>query len=251
MPSTITGLIIFVAFLAPGFVYIRRTETRLPGRSRSSLQEAGSLVTVSLLVDTVVLGLFGLARTFSVPSLPDVGALVREPGQYFENHYVRVVGWALLLLLLTMLLAWIAAVPPRWSVTLGERLPDRISGPLTDYVSTRRRRPIEQTSGWGSAFLGNQEESVHVGLRLVDGTYLFGKLYSFNEQLAESPDRSLQLEPPVEIRTSSSQDSVALDCDLIEIAVRNIKTLTVHYLPEPIAASFETKWCDELGRSSS
>jgi len=54
----------------------------------------------------------------------------------------------------------------------------------------------------------------------------------FNPQIEESDDRSLQLAGPVEIRTPTADRVELLDADALVIAASEIKTISVHYLPE-------------------
>ena len=64
MPTTLVGLAIFVTFLTPGFVYLVRTETRLPERRYSLLRETVTIVSVSLAVNGVILGLSRFSDTY-------------------------------------------------------------------------------------------------------------------------------------------------------------------------------------------
>jgi len=58
MPTTIGSLLIFVAALTPGFVYLMRTETRLPGRRYTPVRESALIVSASLAAFGVVFIVF-------------------------------------------------------------------------------------------------------------------------------------------------------------------------------------------------
>ena len=179
MPETLSGLAIFVVLLTPGFVYLVRTETRLPERRYSPLRETVTIMAVSLAVDAAVLGVFAAVRGLFPAVTPDVGALVHSPSAYFQRHYAEVRLWAALLLLAAACLGAVIAVPPEWSGKLASRI-KRWPGPtVTAFIDTRRSQgPIGQVSGWGFAFK-RAGHRVFVGLDLRDGTYLDGPLQSF------------------------------------------------------------------------
>ena len=231
MPTTVGSLVLFVALLTPGFVYLTRAETRLPRQKYTALRETAKVVSASLFVDSIVLGLFGAVRT-AVPRLtPDVGALVRTPADYFKEHYLEVVSWGAGLLALAVGLAAVCAVPPRWTLHLLKWLDLNPLYNLVSSIERRRQSPIIHESGWGTAFLRYPECTIYVGLDLVDGSYVYGELGEFNSQLEETSDRSLQLLGPVEIRSSAPEaDSMAsLDVSSLIVSANQIKTIAVHY----------------------
>lgn len=232
MPTTVSGLLLFVALLTPGLVYLVRTETRLPGRQYTVLRETALVVSVSLLANTLVLGLFGILRTLWSGGTPDPGSIVRDPGTYLRGHYVMVTLWGAGLLLVAVVVAALIAVPPAWS---GRLLPRSGPWPLPTIrtaIERRQRSPIAPESGWGTAFFRYPELQVHLGLRLMDGTYLYGRLLTFSPQIEENDDRSLQLAGPVEIRTPSAEAPESMEADVVVVSARAIKTMSVHYLPD-------------------
>jgi len=232
MPTTVSSIFIFVALLMPGFVYLARTESRLPGQQYTALRETASIVSASLLSNILVLAAFEIVRTVWPGGTPDAGAIVRDPGDYFQAHYVDVTVWSAALLLLAIGVAAIAAVPPAWSESFAGRIDVWPAPPLRSAIARRRRSSISPESGWGSAFFRYPDRIVHLGLRLRDGTYLYGRLLEFNPQIEESDDRSLQLAGPVEIRTPTADRVELLDADAVVIAASEVKTISVHYLPE-------------------
>jgi len=232
MPTTVSSIFIFVALLVPGFVYLARTESRLPGQQYTALRETASIVSASLFSNLVVLAVFGILRASWPAATPDVGAIVRDPAVYFRAHYVEVTVWSAALLMVAIGVAAIAAVPPAWSESVAARTNVWPAPALRAAVARRRRSSIAPESGWGRAFHRHPDRVVHLGLRLRDGTYLYGRLLEFNAQIEESDDRSLQLAGPVEIRTPSADSTAPLDADAVLVGASEIKTITVHYLPE-------------------
>ncbi len=90
MPATLSGLAIFVVFLTPGFVYLVRTETRLPEKRYSPLRETVTIMAVSLAVNSVILGMFAALRGLLPTITPNVGAFIRAPTAYFHDNYAEV-----------------------------------------------------------------------------------------------------------------------------------------------------------------
>lgn len=232
MPTTVGGFLLFVALLTPGFVYLVRTESRLPGQQYTVLRETALVVSVSLLANTLALGLLGILRMLWPGGTPDTGAIVRDPGTYFRGHYMMVTLWGAGLLLVAVAVAALIAVPPAWSGRLLARPKVWPLAAIRTAIERRQRSPIAPESGWGRAFFRYPERRVHVGLRLTDGTYLYGRLLTFSPQIEENDDRSLQLAGPVEIRTPSAELPKPLDADVVVVSARAIKTMTVHYLPD-------------------
>ena len=232
MPTTVSGLLLFVALLTPGFVYLVRTESRLPGQQYTVLRETALVVSFSLLANTLALGLFGIFRTLWPGGTPDTGAIVRDPGTYFQGHYVMVTLWGAGLLLVAVAVAALIAVPPAWSGRLLSRSDLWPIPAIRTSIERRQRGQIARESGWGSAFFRYPDHQVHLGLRLMDGTYLYGRLLTFSPQIEENDDRSLQLAGPVEIRTPSAEAPQPMEAGVVVVSARAIKTMSVHYLPD-------------------
>ena len=232
MPTTVSSLVVFVALLTPGFVYLARTESRLPGQQYTALRETAAVVSASLLANAVVLAMFSILRMLWPSVTPDVGSFVRAPDTYFRDHYAEVTLWSAGLLLGSVAIAAVAAVPPAWVEALLNRVDVWPAPTLRSAIARRQRAAIAPESGWGTAFYRYPDRCVHVGLRLVDGTYLYGRLLEFNPQIEENEDRSLQLMGPIEIRPPSAEDLTMLDADVMVVSASEIKTISVHYLPD-------------------
>lgn len=79
MPSSLIGLVLFAAFVLPGYVWTRVVETRRPRPNRSGLTEAADLVFTGLLATT--------AATIIVVSVGEMsfGQLLREGEVYLQS----------------------------------------------------------------------------------------------------------------------------------------------------------------------
>ena len=237
MPTTIGRLFVFVAILTPGFVYLTRTETRLPGRRYSALRETASIVSVSVATNSVVLLGFWIVQSMLPGVTPDVAALVRDPMAYVADQPAQATIWFVVLLGGAVGLGALVAVPPAWSGRLFSRVGFWPGPTITEYVENRRaREPIAPESGWGTAFHEQPDRIVYVGLLLRDGTYLDGPLRSFSSQLEENDQRSIRLGRPVRIRTpeAAEEELVPWDVDAAIVSAGEIKMVSVHYLPEDL-----------------
>ncbi len=232
MPTTIGSLLIFVAALTPGFVYLMRTETRLPGRRYTPVRESALIVSASLAAFGVVFIFIWVARGAFPTHTPDVGQFVRHPQAYFSGHYIEVTLWAIGSLIGAVCVASLAAVPPRRVISLVSWLNVWPGPPIQSYIKNRHRRdPIAPESGWGVAFHQHPDELVYVGLRLKDGSYLDGPLGMFSSQIEENDNRSIQIVRPVRIRTSTDDEEKAWDVDAVIVSASQIKTLSINYIP--------------------
>ena len=234
MPTTLVGLAIFVTFLTPGFVYLVRTETRLPERRYSLLRETVTIVSVSLAVNGVILGLFAILRYLLPTITPDAGAIVRESSTYFQSNYAEVTLWSAVLLLAATCLAAVIAVPPAWSSKCASKIRFWPGPTIATFIATRQLQgPIEQLSGWGFAFTKRPHHRVYVGLDLKDGTYLYGPLFAFSTDLEENDARSIQIGRPVKIRPPGDNITAAEDWDVdrVIVSASQLKTISVRYVP--------------------
>ena len=233
MPMTLVGVAIFVIFLTPGFVYLVRTETRLPERRYSPLRETVTIVSVSLAVNGIILGLFAILRYLLPTITPDAGEIVREPGIYFQSNYAEVTLWSAGLLLAAACLAAVVAVPPEWSSRGASKIKFWPGPAIATFIATRRLQgPIEQLSGWGFAFTKRPHHRVYVGLDLKDGTYLYGPLFAFSTDLEENDARSIQIGRPVKIRPPGDDITATEDWDVdrVIVSASQIKTISVRYV---------------------
>ncbi len=230
MPETLGGLALFAALLVPGFVYLERRESRQAGQQFSALRETGQILFTSLVCDAVVVGVLGVARGFAPGRTPDVGALVRDGGAFGRVHYVELLAWGIVSLAGACALAALAAAPPSWVGKLVGLIRPDLESPARQEIARRQRPRITSESAWSAAFLLYPERVPHLGVTLLDGTYLFGRLLSSNPQVDETADRSLILAAPVSIRCEVDEDPRPLDADTVVISAEQIRYIAVTYL---------------------
>src|ERR1700722_19017522 len=114
MPTTLTGLLLFVVALLPGFAYLVGKERHGTERRLSPFRETVAIVAASVTSELVVLVIFAVIRTIWPSITPNVGALLREGGVYLRGssghrgHYGQFAIWGLSLLTAAVLVAYFA-----------------------------------------------------------------------------------------------------------------------------------------------
>jgi len=112
MPTTLTGLLLFVALLLPGFAYLVGKERHGTEWHTSPFRETVAIVAAGVTSELAVLGLFAAVRATFPSWTPDVGALIRHGGgTYAISHYRSLTALGLILLGASTGLAYLVTVP--------------------------------------------------------------------------------------------------------------------------------------------
>lgn len=229
IPSDLTGLLLFVILLLPGFAYNSVRARRRPDRQLTALQETVIIVSASLAALAAVGVVFAIIRALLPGVTPDVRAVLFSTHVYLQAHYVRTTWWAVALLAVAILGAMGAAVAQDSQQLRRTRYLRRLAAPPD---------PSTQ-SGWWIAFgpgldAGHQ---VHVGCTLDDGSYVSGRLRSYSQVAEDTPDRDLVLRAPIKVRPRGASDTMeASNVTLMTISARHIVTMAVTYVarvPQP------------------
>ena len=97
VPTTLTGLLLFVVLLLPGFAYLVGKERHGTERRLSPFRETVAIVAASVTSELFVLIVFAAIRALWPSRTPDVGALIRDAGSYLRSshvHYQNLAVWA-------------------------------------------------------------------------------------------------------------------------------------------------------------
>lgn len=208
MPSTLTGLLVFLALLLPGFAFVTLLRRGRPGYRLSVLQETASIAVASVLAELAVLGMFVLVHTWARTWTPDVGQLITAPRGYLAAHYPMVFLWAAGLLLVACVLAGVAG------------------GVLA-------RRPVHESavSAWWTLFEDwPQGRTPQVQCELDDGSYVAGELGDWNTWSEDSPDRDIILKAPITYRPAGSSGYHQHPVSAVCVSARRIVTMFVGYV---------------------
>lgn len=232
MPTTLTGLLLFVVLLLPGFAYLVGKERHGTERSLSPFRETVAIVAASVSSELVVLALFGAIGAIRPTATPDVGALIRNGGAYVAGtpghpgHYRSVAVWGVALLAAATLGAYLATKPGVRG--LGEKL--RLTGPY----------PHDSTvSAWWILFERWPDgRDIQVACVLDDGSAIRGRFGSFNTTAEDSPDRDIILQEPLYYRPPGSAEELLYDMSTVCFSARRIVSLFVNYSdPAPLTAT--------------
>jgi len=233
VPTTLIGLLLFVALLAPGFVYVLRREAERPARPVSAFRETALVVLVSVVCNVAVLLILGVLRGLASQHTPDVGALVRQPASYARGHYRLLFGWGVGLLMLASVLAVVLAQP---AVTA------KLSRAVRGVRGLRWLLPaptgaLQPMSAWWRLFAGDLVQPstrIYLGCELDDGSYIAGWLRSYNHDAPESGDRDLVLSAPVTERPPRADTAEELaDVQYTVISARRLTALHVTLVKLP------------------
>lgn len=226
VPSGLTGAVLFIVLLWPGFAYFSIRARNSPDRQLTSLQEIVTIVSASLIAIAATGVLFGIIRVAWPGETPDVRSLLFQPRTYLQAHYVRTGWWALILLTVAVLGSICAAeVQSNPRMKRFRRLSWLTAAPDPSTMS-----------GWWIAFSGRDphKEHVYVGCTIDDGSYVSGRLHSFSQVAEDSADRDLVLRAPISVRPVGAKQTEAIkDAALMTISARHIVTVTVTYVRIP------------------
>jgi Family of unknown function (DUF6338) len=127
MPTTLTGLLLFVVLLLPGIAYVVGRERHTAGQQFSAFRETAIVVAASVSFELIVLVAFAVIRTVWPGNTPDVGALVRNGNAYLRGrnghagHYGQVAIWAVAMLAVSVALAYAATFAGFRNITTDNR----------------------------------------------------------------------------------------------------------------------------------
>jgi hypothetical protein len=239
VPTTLTGVLLFVVLLLPGFAYQIGKERRGSERTTSVLRETATVVAVSVASE-----LFVFAATSWLWSRHiDFGRLVREPREYFLSHPATIGWWAIGLLAGACVVAYLVTLlrgreVPRWGHRVARGL-KRIRG--------KKRRPVfavarwvwrqityvhpSTMSAWGVLFGDAKRPEVLVDIRLTDGAWVSGALIAYSTVGADTPDRDLILGPPIKFRGSKGKNLNDYPTSALVISARQISAMFTTFLP--------------------
>lgn len=226
MPTTFTGLLVFLALLAPGFAFLVVFERGArPTLERSVLRETATIVLASLACNTAAGVLFALARHCGWFKTPSPSKLIAEGKTYFAAHIGLVTGWALAVFLFALLAAVIAAG------LLNRPGVQSALGKLTQWVVPPAG--VTMDSAWWKLLKVVEPESYRrLTCTLDDETVIEGWLTSLNPSANETAERELTLSAPLRITKPNSQPE-RFTHGSIAISANRIQYFYVSYWDNP------------------
>lgn len=209
MPDNFVSFVLFVAFITPGYVWIRLEERARPRPDRSGILEVAELLTIGVLASFAAAAFVGWLGTrvsglFDVPSW----AKAQRPSEYLAAHAINAGSSVLVAVLVANLGVLVAA--GSWFGEPGRRVRNwwrqrpGISAGKSAYT------PLRIGSSVWFDVLGDLEKNQRrVFLTVVqdDGTVLDGYLRSYVYD-AHGEDQDIALQPPLHWRPPGGERAV-------------------------------------------
>jgi hypothetical protein len=229
MPTTLTGLLLFVVLLLPGFAYLVGKERHGTERHTSPFRETIAVVAASVTSESAVLAAFAVLRWLLPSWTPDAGALIHGGRAYAPAHYQSLAAWGFGMLAIATALAYFATVP-------------RVRGWLR-WLPIAGKYPHDSTvSGWWLLFEAwPGEREVELICTLDDGSAVRGFFQSFNTSADDSPDRDLILRRPIRFRPTAESQFIDFDTRYVCLSARRIVSLFVSYPPQAQGAAAQAE----------
>jgi hypothetical protein len=229
MPTTLTGLLLFVVLLLPGFAYAIGKERNSAVEHPTPFRETAAIVAASVAFNLVALVFFAIIRTIWPTVTPNVGALVRDAGSYLRGspghpgHYGQVGIWAVGMLAFAVLLAYFATLPEVRAVA---------AKPLGTYPHD------SSASAWWILFeKWEMGRDIHVGCILDDGSFVEGTLGSFSRESDDIPERDLILTQPICYRPPGETDGDRYGGGAVCVSAARIVAMFVTYSDKSVTSS--------------
>ena len=222
IPTTLSGIFLFLVVLIPGFIYVSVREGHRPIRKLSAFRETAAVVAASAasyVPAVIVLAVVSL----TVPSINgEMGQALADPGKYYAAHAYRSIGG---------LLAFVA------------------TGSVVAFLRGRRRafssKPDAGASAWWQVFSSDNDNAPdavrRVSVYLKDGSMLVGNLKSFNNEAEEHADRDLILQAPLSFQNAGSENLYALEGTAVVVSAREIQFFELFLDPVADTTSAESE----------
>jgi hypothetical protein len=215
IPTTLSGVVLLLVFLLPGFVFVVVRERHRPARDRSAFRETATVLFVSAVGYVALAGALLIVCVFSRPMRETAASLLLDAGDLYIAHPIRFASSAAAVVLLVTVACAFA----------GSRYPRRLRQLVQKDYS-----PSDPTgSAWWITFETQPNADKAIGLMLDDGTWIGGTLFSWSRDAKDSPDRDLVLQKPIFVRSPTSDEPAELDDEVIIVSARRIVYAGVTY----------------------
>jgi hypothetical protein len=243
IPSSLWGVVLFVVLLAPGLAYVLRHERVVPARSHTTFRESLRVVFVSVACLTAT-GLLAAGIRATLPErTPNFRALILNPGGYWRGHHVQLAWWAFAFVVFATVLG--AAAADRRVVRFAHWLARK---PAIRWITGATDTDISSASAWYRVMHmfdegaprpkppRNPPGPIFVGAAMDDGTYIEGRMVTFNVAADENADREMLLSAPLHF-TMQNGERFAFAGQFTVISARHIVRLDVTHINPALAAA--------------
>jgi hypothetical protein len=225
IPTTITGVILFVIFLVPGFIFTITRERHRPTRKLSAFRETSLAVFASVVAFAGGLLIVLVIAWINPGTLPFLQLMISNPTRFSRLHPLHTTAILLAFLLVTSAAATL----------LGSRPSQNAWRRFRNWLRKLRKHSALDNSdpmgsSWWSLFEPFPEYEKIVGLQLDDGTWIGGTLRSWSRQADENSDRDLILQEPLFLRPPGVvKEESLVNAGAVTVNAGRIRYMTVAY----------------------
>lgn len=210
LPSTLLGLLLFLASVSPGYIYLRTYERRSFRDARTGLREVAEIVTVGALATTVASFVMLTVGQLTTAFLPLSGLL--EGSRYLREHPWQVIASAGSVLGLSL----------QGCALVGSKLGGRAGGPTA-----------RTTMGtvWGSALrqpVGFGERRPFATIETTNDTHIDGFILSVSHAI-DPAQREIALRAPIGLSLPGGVQQ-RLDAHIVIVPGTMIRTVSVRWM---------------------
>ena len=211
IPSTLLGVLAFLASAGPGYAYVKIAERWRRPAEKTALREAMELLVIGSLA--TALGVLAALIAGDERGFLDTVALAERPGRYMVTHPLEI-GAALLIVLV---------------ISYGGAV-------LAALLVHKGRRRVYPDSAWWGAFERRLPEGhgVYATVGLKDGRAITGGVHSFTAEPVAVEDREIALAAPGDqplIVRRGDEEPVALADRLVLLRGSDIAYVSARYFP--------------------
>jgi hypothetical protein len=220
VPDTVLGLVVLLASLGPGFVYLRVAERRGPRVPRSGLIESVELVVLGAAASAVTVLVVALGA--AALRILTISALARTPAAYYHRHPVLVIGLAAA--------ALIAAYPVAWAMA---RVVYR-GKPVTNVPGSAWSRMLTDARP-------SKDHGVFATVELRDGRKLSGTVASYTLD-EENPNREIALwEPRILMPGQTRPSQLGLEDRFVLLREADVVAISGQYYTPSLVRPVRTR----------
>lgn len=205
IPNSLLGLLLFLAGIGPGYVYVLVAERREPRVERSPFLEAASLFVVGGLTTGVAAVL--VLILLEAAGWLDFERLIETPAKYLAREPFPILSALLLALALGYLLAWSLA--------------------LLVYRGKEPTLRPHLSVWWQTIGEAKKSGAVFATVELIDGRIIDGYVYTYTLAEVDVAQRDLCLQRPIFARPSARVERALLDIDYLVLPGRDIAYLSL------------------------
>jgi hypothetical protein len=209
IPTTLSGIFLFLVALMPGFIFIGVREGHRPTRKLSAFRESATVLVVSV-CSYIPFIVIAAAFAFWWPAFnSNLGQALSNPTSYFATHaYRSFVGLGTI-------------------VILGSA-----AAALVGRTGSSGKKVDPRAPAWWQIFSADGDNAPQairrLSIYLKDGAVLSGALKSYSREAEEHGDRELVLQEPLYFQAAGAEAFAPLDGTAVIVSAREVQFVEVY-----------------------